>query len=297
MKELKKEKAATIGTFDGVHRGHRLVMDYLREEAARRGLTPAAVTFATHPLTVVAPGRAPLSICTTSRRDGLLASLGVEVLDLPFDEQTRRLTAAQWLRHLHDDFDVRLLVMGHDHKFGSDCRELSPDDFLTLAHDAGIEPLRAPELPGISSSAVRNAITTGDLEEAARMLGRPFALEGTVIHGRKLGRTIGMPTANLRLPEGMIMPPPGVYAAKTAPEEGGSAYPAVVNIGVNPTVSSDTRLKTEVHIMGFDGNLYDKLLTVNLIKRLRDERKFDGLDDLRRAVGLDIAAARNILGR
>lgn len=278
--------AAAVGTFDGVHRGHALLLGALREEAAACGLMPLAVTFDRHPLEVVAPERAPRLITPPDVRDRLIARLGVNPLRIVFDSELRSMTAREWMRVLHGRHGVDMLMLGYDNRFGSDGRSLGADDFKRIGADEGIRVLDAPVLPECSSSLVRRALECGDMGEAAALLGRTFFIEGPVTHGREIGRTIGFPTANVEVSPRQLLPTAGVYAAEVV--SGDSVHPAVVNIGCRPTVCGNGETTVEAHLPGFSGDLYGKHLRVNLIRRIREERKFADLDSLRRRIALDI---------
>lgn len=278
----------TVGTFDGVHRGHREVIRTLLDIAGRRHMHPVVVTFDRHPLEVVAPDRAPKLIVTLEERDRLLAQEGVEVVILPFDSEVRKMTAAEWMRTLRDRFGMKVLVLGYDNSFGSDGHSLSVDDFKRIGEGLGIAVVEAGALPGCSSSAVRKAVADGDVARAAEILGRPFSMSAIVVHGRQIGRTIGFPTANIEVPPAGLIPKAGVYAA-TVTLPNGKSRPAVVNIGDNPTVSGDGRIRIEAHIPEFDGDLYGKKLSIAFIRRIRGERKFDSLSDLQTQIQRDIA--------
>ena len=285
------QRAVTVGTFDGVHRGHKEVLRTLRERADALGLTPLVVTFDRHPLETVAPERAPRLLQERESRDALLRSEGVDVTEVAFTPGLCRLTAGEWIEVLRRDYGARLLISGYDNKFGSDGQRLAPADYVALGHAHGIEVVVAPELPGVCSSAIRAALGRGDVEKAGEMLGRRYRLEGRVESGRRLGRELGFPTANLRVDPRIMIPAPGVYAALSFIEdenEGESkVYKAVVNIGDNPTVGADNPLTIEAHLLHFDGDLYGKRLALDFISRIRGERKFDSLDSLRREIAKD----------
>ena len=192
------------------------------------------------------------------------------------------MTATQFLEMLRAK-GVGLLLMGFNNRIGSDRRcgaELA---------DGSIEVLTATELPqeGVSSSEVRSAVESGDMERAANMLGRPFALEGEVVAGRQVGRTIGFPTANIRVGTGALMPPNGVYEAAVGDRK------AVVNIGCRPTLDNGSDVTVEVHLLDFDGNLYGKTLKVEFLRRLRPEMKFGSLEELKAQIARDIESVRN----
>lgn len=282
----KNKKIVTTGTFDGVHKGHRKVLDFMKERGAALGLSPAVVTFDRHPLEVISPERAPKLLMSPDDRDAALSSLGVEVVRLAFDESLRRLTAAQWLRRMHRA-GVEEVVVGYDNTFGCDGRSLRMEDYFRLGSDEGMAVEEAPLLPGVSSTLVRDALARGRVEEAARMLGRPYVLTGTVVHGRHLGHKLGFPTANVDCGSRLAIPTHGVYAADVVLPYG-SLRKAVVNIGSRPTVDNGSDISVEAHILGFSGDLYGKTVSLRFLRRLRDEHRFGSLDELQAAIRADI---------
>lgn len=283
-------RVATVGTFDGVHRGHRAVLQTVKRIADAEGLRPAVITFDRHPLEVVAPERAPKRLMTPADEAATLASLGLEVEVIPFTRELMGLSAGEWMERMARDMGVRTLVVGYDNTFGRDGIDMSVADYIRLGRLHGIEVVKAPIVPAISSSAIRRAVGEGRVEKAAGMLGRPYSLEGTVEQGNRLGRTIGFPTANLRPEAGRLVPANGVYSAD-AILPGGERRRAVVNIGVRPTVGDNLRPTVEAHIIGWHGDLYGKELILEFLRHLRDERRFDSLDSLKRQIEADTAEA------
>ena len=278
------EKAVTIGTFDGVHRGHRLVLETLKREARKRGLQPVAISFDRHPLELVAPERAPGNLTSTRRKEELLRREGVETLILPFNEKLRGMRAYEWLDHIHRKYGVKLLIAGYDNTFGSDGIDLSIADYKAMGDAIGIEVMAAPEEEGVSSSAVRKAVKSGDINKAISLLGHRPELEGRVAPGFKVGHEIGFPTANLQVSTRAVMPAPGVYAALAFIEDATEGLPAMVNIGYRPTFKGTAKesrhLTVEAHIIGSDMELYGKNVRLEWVGRLRDERKFGSVDEL-----------------
>ena len=285
-------RAATIGTFDGVHRGHLDVIGQLERRASEEGLEPVVVTFDRHPLEVVAPERVPSLLTTAAERLHLLGATGVEVSVYSFTRELMGLTAREWLARLRRDLGVTLLLMGHDHTFGCDGKQLTLTDFQRIGAEEGVRVERATALPGVSSSRIRALLAEGNVEEAALLLGRPFSREGEVVHGRAIGRTIHFPTANILPAPGLLTPRAGVYAA-LARVDADLPRPALVNIGRRPTVESNGHITIETHIPGFSGDLYGRHLRIEFQRFIREEVKFDSLDSLSTQIALDLESLKN----
>lgn len=290
-------RIAVVGMFDGLHAGHRFLLEQLQSEGVDRGLHPLAVTFANHPLEIIAPGRAPLLLSTPDEKSSLFAGTGVEAEIIPFDDSLRLTSASDFLHMLARRYNVQAMMLGFNNRFGHD----APRDFDTyrrLALSHGIELLQAPELTigdrHISSSAIRVLLACeGDAGTAATMLTRPYSLAGIVAGGRQIGRTIGFPTANISLGDARkLIPKTGVYAA-VATCRNGMAYPSVVNIGHRPTVekSAAAPLSVEAHLIGFDGDLYGQQLGLGFIARIRLEQRFPDLEALRCQIEDDVNTA------
>ena len=286
-------QAAAVGTFDGLHRGHNAVLASLREEAAKHGLKPVVFTFDRHPLELIDPSRAPKALLTPERKIELLKAAGVEPVVLPFDESLRGTTAADWMERLHRDYGVKLLTVGYDNTFGSDGAEMSVGDYRRLGAKHGIVVVSAPFVEGVSSSAIRRSVSAGEVEKAAQMLGYPYRLEGIVVEGNHIGRTIGFPTANIEPDRRLVSPAHGVYAA-TAILPDGERHPALLNIGLRPTVGQNEKPTYEAHIPDWNGDLYGLPLAVELIRRLRDERSFGSLEELRIQLEKDLDALHRL---
>ena len=290
--------AATIGTFDGVHRGHQEVLAILRDSARIGHMKPVVVTFDRHPLSVIAPERAPKEIYTPARKKQLLKESGMEVLMMKFSQEMMHLSAAEWLTLLRERYNVRLVVLGYDNTFGSDGRAMTTDDYIRLGAALGIEVIVAPEIPGCSSSLARRALADGDVAEAAHILSRPYLLEGTVVSGDRIGRTLGFPTANLDTAafRGLQLPANGVYLSRVSLGNG-EAHTGITNIGVRPSVSRIPELRIETHLLDFDGELYGERISLMFLSRLREEKKFSSLEMLKDAIARDEAAARALSDR
>lgn len=285
-------RAAVVGTFDGVHRGHQHLLAFLKQEAAMRGLQPLALTFDSHPLSLIDPANVPAELTTIKQREQLLRNQGVDVVILPFNNQLRQMTAQQFLLMLRNDYNVSLFVLGFNNRIGSDRVSASSTRLQELAKAVGVEIILANECSElqVSSSAIRQALTDGRILCANEMLGRNYAIEGEVVTGRQLGRTIGFPTANVQPGCNCALPAVGVYAGKAL------GHCAVINIGRRPTVEvcCNAPLSVEVFLLDFDGNLYGKQLTVEFVKRLREEKKFSSLDELKEAIAADVCCARGL---
>lgn len=296
-----RRRIAAVGMYDGVHLGHKFLIDYLVLEARVRSLVPAVVTFAQHPLSVVRPAEAPLLLVTAEEKYKRLEYAGIDdVIVLNFDEKMRRLSARSFLYMLHKRWGIDTLIVGFNNRFGRD-RIDGIEQYRQIGAEIGLEVTEAPEYKGpyspVSSSAIRNLISEGKIEEADAMLGYPYAVTGTVVPGRQLGRTLGFPTANIQPDRPCVIPACGVYATMTTTPDG-VARPTILNIGHRPTVEEDpdkAALSIEAHILDYAGYLYGETLKVEFISRIRDERKFDSLEKLKRAIASDTRKARSIL--
>lgn len=280
-------RVATVGTFDGLHRGHARVIALVKSLAMERGLEPMVISFDRHPLETVAPGRAPLLVQSPSERTNMLYREGLRLLTLEFTRELAAMTAAEWLRRMHKEHGVEVLVVGYDNTFGSDGTAMSIADYRRLGAEAGVEVVEAPYEPKAASSAIRRLVAAGDIEEASRLLGRPFTVVGRVVPGKRMGASLGFPTANVCPCYRALLPADGVYAVEVEMPEGGVRR-AVANVGRQPTVASDAPRRLEVHIPGFQGDLYGSRLAVRFLRRLRPEKKFESTELLRRQIALDI---------
>lgn len=285
------KKAVTIGTFDGVHRGHQLVLDTLKMEARKRGLQPVAITFDRHPLELVSPERAPGRLMSTERKAEMIRQEGVEPLILPFNEQLRRMRAYEWLDYIHRKYEVELLVAGYDNTFGSDGIDMSIADYRDMGEAIGIEVISAREEEGVSSSAIRKAVKSGDIDKAKSLLGHLPEIEGKVLPGFHIGTEIGFPTANLQVLTLTAMPANGVYAALAFVDGSSKGRPAMVNIGYRPTFAGTMKesgqLTVEAHLIGAEEDLYNKNLRLEFVERLRDEQKFSSVKELKEQLERD----------
>ena len=274
-------KIATIGFFDGVHKGHRFLFKHLDRLAAERGLSPLIVTFEKHPREVLQSDFVPQLLTTADERRALLSAYG-EVVMLPF-EHIHTLTAAQFMEQLHRDYGVTVLLMGYDHRFGSD-QLRHPHEYKRIGEQCGIEVMTMQEFVDgelhVSSTEIRSALENGNIVVANELLGRPYTLRGTVVHGKGLGRTIGFPTANIQPADPhSIIPKPGVYAVE------------VHSLALDWTkamLNIDTQHTIEVHIPSFQGDLYGQTMEIRFLRFVREEKQMRSLEELRKQLLEDV---------
>ncbi|MBD5332137.1 MAG: riboflavin biosynthesis protein RibF [Bacteroides sp.] len=296
-----RRRIAAVGMYDGVHLGHRFLIDYLGVEARSRGLVPSVVTFMRHPLTVVRPSEAPMLLDNVEDRVIKLSEAGAEdIIMLSFNDSLHHMSAEKFLSRLKNRYGIQALVIGFNNRLGHDLPS-TIDQYRTIGSAVGIDVIPAPEYRGtgapISSSAIRQYLREGDIAKATEALGGHYMLRGKVVDGKHLGRTLGFPTANI-LPSGedQLIPRHGVYAAwVTTPD--GRRRRGVVNIGTRPTVETTPGAapSIEVHIIDFQGYIYDEELRVEFVDRLRPERCFPSTDKLVAQIKEDIARANKIL--
>ena len=297
--------AATFGNFDGVHLGHRALVAELRARARELGGPALVVTFEPHPLRVLRPDHAPPALDDLDARLQLLEQAGVDAaLVLRFDRALSR-KPARWFADTVLFSRARVVLAGYDARFGAG----GHGDVQLLRRVAAerggrVELFDALQMDGgvVSSSRIRNLVEAGGVAQAAALLGRPFALRAPIVHGDHLGRTLGFPTANLAVPHmrdrQLVRPAAGVYAARLLVGAKGLAgslsLPAVCNLGERPTVGGK-EWRVEAHALDWSGDLYGRLATLELLARIRPERRFPGLEALKAQIELDCAAARALL--
>lgn len=283
-------RIATIGFFDGVHKGHQFLFAQLCSIAEQEGLQPLIVTFDQHPRAVLQNDYIPQLITSLEERRALLQQYA-EVLVLPF-EQIRALTAQQFMSFLKDEYDVQKIVMGYDHRFGSD-KLNQIQDYRFVAQSIGVEIIKQGEyIDGewhVSSTEIRQALLNGNVVVGNELLGRNYMLNGVVVRGKGIGHTIGFPTANIQpeTPE-KIIPKSGVYAVQ-ARTNTSSWMPAILNIGTNPTIGNNEQT-IELHIPHFDENLYGQQIFVKFTRYIREERRFVDISVLREQIEKDISS-------
>ena len=289
---MKEKTIYALGFFNGVHLGHQALLKACRNLADAQGCKAAAVTFSSHPDTLVL-GKTPKLINTIEDRVRLLRQAGMDdVIVLPFDRNMMAMPWENFLQLLVENYCALGLVCGHDFRFGNRGTGNAAllTDFCRKNHMpcAVVPEQRLDEIP-VSSTHIRALLEAGDLPQANRFLGHPHILSGTVVSGRKLGRTLGIPTANLSLPEDVVNLPFGVYACKAEVE--GDTYIAVTNIGNRPTVGGH-RVTVEPWLLDFEGDLYGKPLTLSFHAFLRREQKFPDLSALKEEIGKNAAETR-----
>jgi len=296
----------TIGTFDGVHVGHRAIMDTVVQRARALGGSAVVYTFDPHPRTVVSPGRAPGLLTTLEQKLELIAASGVDLTVLePFTTAFSGTPPEQFVReYLHPRLRPVEVYVGYNFRFGHH-REGSRRMLTELGPWLGFAVTIIPEVTiaeeDVSSTRIRAALAQGEVEMAATLLGRPYTIRGPIVEGDRRGRTIGFPTANLAS-ENEILPASGVYAGMLRVLDPGqpaarSVFPVVTNLGRRPTFQTDHRLVPEAHLLDFDGDLYGRRVELSFECRLRAERRFPSVDALKEQIRRDVEEARRRLAR
>jgi riboflavin kinase/FMN adenylyltransferase len=302
---------ATIGNFDGVHLGHQAILQQLKKQGEEHQLPTVVMMFEPQPREFFAPDQAPARLANMSEKLQDLANFGIDyVLCLPFNQKLRSMSADQFIQSiLLDGLKISHLIVGDDFRFGCD----RTGDYQLLQNVGSkfgfsVEDTKTFELEGrrVSSTRVRECLGANDLESVNKLLGRPYRMSGRIGYGRQLGRTIGVPTANVILQRNKL-PMTGVYAVKAVEIEVAECnesqvldqvgqineWQGVANIGVKPTVAGTPEPSLEVHIFDFSDDVYGKRLSIEFCQKIREEQKFNGLDELKAAIGNDMKVARN----
>lgn len=281
-KRINEKTVIALGGFDGLHIGHRALIEKTISTAKRKGCKSMVFTFKNHPLMVINKERAPKLLLNNHDKLNLLKSYGIDIVNLVnFDTEFMQMTPEAYITSLAKNYNAAGLVVGFNHRFGY--KNLGDTDLLkalSKTYGFSLNIVSPVKYRGdvVSSSKIRNLLgEDGDVEKAAKMLSRPYFLEGTVVRGKQLGRKIGFPTMNLDYRSEFILPRGGVYF--TVLEHNGRRFRSITNIGYNPTVEND-KLSVETHIIDFDEDLYDEIIKINFIKRIRDEKKFNSLQEL-----------------
>ena len=283
----------STGFFDGVHLGHRLVIDALTSEAKRRGEESVVLTFWPHPRTVLQDGARDLRLLSTLKEKvSLLESLGVDRVEvIRFTREFSRLSTEEYLRDVvKGKYGGTAMLLGYDNRMGRDAG--SPDSIAETARSLGIEVIRTDSVPSekehraISSTLIRSLISEGKMEEASSLLGYKYSLLGVVVAGNRLGRTIGFPTANMQLYEPLkLVPGNGAYFVDV--DVLGKKYRGMCNVGVRPTVGNNLARTIETNIFGFDEDIYGLDMEIRFVRKIRPEMKFSSLEELSRQLSLD----------
>lgn len=295
---LGRPTALTIGVFDGVHRGHQIVLKHVVESARRYGLASAAITFHPHPRQVLRPDLTTEYVNSLEDRLSLIMQTGLDsVATVSFTSEFSLTDAGDFVRMLVEEFQLARLIIGEDFALGRQ-RGGDPETLKALGRDLGyevevIELLTGDSADKVSSTEIRTALGDGDVRLVGDLLGRRYSLHGPVVVGFERGRSIGFATANVAIGNDRAIPAPGVYA--TIAHLATGPAPSVTNIGVRPTFDDGGGLSIECHIIDFDEDIYGTDLRVEFVERLRGERKFEGIDALVKQIGKDRDAARDLL--
>ena len=299
--EYDKKSAVTVGTFDGIHLGHKEIIEKLNSVKDSKGLRSIVITFEPHPQIVLRNRVQDIKILSTlEEKLEIFKDLGIDIVYvINFTKDFSETTAEDFYKkYLIDKIGLNDLILGYDHMFGKN-REGNFDTLKTLSekYDFTVDKVEEFKIDGehISSTVIRHLLTEeGNVKKVNRILGRHYSLEGKVVAGKKLGKELGYPTANIDLTNKYkLIPKIGVYAAEVLIE--GKKYFGMMSIGKNPTVTDDESIKLEVNIFDFDRDIYGKEIKVNLIEYIRDEKKFDSLEDLKKQMSLDEESSKKII--
>jgi riboflavin kinase/FMN adenylyltransferase len=285
-----KKTIVTIGTFDGVHIGHQKIIEKLIQETKKADCESLILTFFPHPKMVLNGSSSIKLLNTINEKSSLLEKMGLDNLVIhPFDKKFSNLSAEEFVKTiLVDSFNLKKIIIGYDHRFGNN-RAANIDDLISFGkkYDFEVEQISAQEIDSVSvsSTKIRDAISDGNMIVANEFLGYDYILSGKIITGKQLGRTIGFPTANIKIEENYkLIPKNGVYIVKSHLQE--KTVFGIMNIGLNPTVNGED-LSIEVHFLDFEADLYNKNITVSVIARIRDEQKFTSIDLLKAQIQED----------
>ncbi len=299
FKKPEKGVALTIGNFDGVHLGHQALLKKVIALSQEKSLMSAALTFEPHPIRVLRPEKAPKRICAPEHKIELISKAGLELIFIiGFSYEFSQIPAEEFVSFiLGRSIGIKELVVGYDYSFGKN-REGNIDFLREIGERSGfnvhvIDPVNVNGIT-VSSSKIREAVSSGDMRLSTALLGHYYQIRGVVVHGKKRGGSLlGFPTANLNLYYEELFPKPGVYVAQVVVDS--ICYGGVLNIGYNPTFNGEN-LSAETHILDYDGgDIYGKSIKLNLIERLRDEKKFGSVEELINSIKNDIFIARDVL--
>jgi riboflavin kinase/FMN adenylyltransferase len=293
-----KDTVVTIGVFDGVHVGHRHLLEYLRSEAEKHDWLSGVVTFKNHPEDTINTNHTLLWLDSLETRMKLMLTIGIDiVVALSFTPELRQLNPRNFIQKLQEHLKMRALIIGPDFAMGKN-RQGNYDQLRTLGQELNfsVEVIPPFVVDGevVSSSLIREVLSRGDMEKVSRLLGRAYTLEGKIISGDRWGRTMGFPTANLEVSTMQAIPKDGVYATTTRTES--KVLASVTNIGFRPTFGGRTRT-IETYIIDYQGDLLDKYFCVDFVQRLRDEKQFSSVEELKQQINRDIEQVKPILGK
>ena len=293
-----KPCVATIGTFDGVHRGHQFVVQQVVSQACERGLEAVVVTFPNHPLQVLQPNFQPQMLTLADEKEMLLQKTGVDrVVMVEFTKDLAQMSARDFMHTiLQEQLNVQMLMMGYDNRFGHDHKGF--DDYHLYGQELGMEVIGCNELVSeqrISSTTIRQALLRGDVGTAHALLGYHYSLQGEVVQGFQNGRKLGYPTANLQVNPCKLIPENGAYLVRcqlSTLNSQLSTHYGMLNVGTRPTLHNGQQRSIEVHLFDFDGDLYGQMLTLELLHHLRKEQEFGTLEALQQQLATDEAACK-----
>ncbi len=288
------DHALTIGVFDGVHRGHQMLIRRMLDEGRARGLTGGVVSFHPSPINVLRPDVPFSYLDSLEQRVEHLLEIGIDFVSVVgFTSELAQVSAEDFVRLLYEEANMRLLVVGEDFVLGRG-REGTTERLTAIGDEIGFEvvpvPLLEASADAVSSTRIRRALEQGEMDTVERLLTRPFSLRGPVLRGEERGRTIGFPTLNIGVSADRALPSNGVYVTRATLADGRS-FEACTNIGVRPTFDGQER-RVETHLLDFEGDLYGEVVTVELLSRLRAEQKFDGVEALTAQIARDVQATR-----
>ncbi len=290
--------AATIGNFDGVHIGHRRLVELFCQEAKVRNLRPVVFTFDTHPVSVIMPHRPYLLISTLEEKLQLFDEMGVECIPLHFDSAMAAMDARTFMEDiLLRQYGVRYLFIGYDHRFGHN-RTQGYEDYEQIGREIGIELARGPKVSSggtvVSSSRIRRLLANAEIEEANCLLGHHYTLSGRVVGGKQVGRTLGFPTANIHILDAhKLLPPHGVYGVRATLD--GCFYDGMLYIGNRPSLNNGSNVTIEVNLFDMEADMYDREIKLELIFFEREDCKFDSIEALREQIAIDEISIRTRL--
>lgn len=291
--DIEFDTVVTIGNFDGVHKGHQVLIEKTATYAKARGIKSAVFTFLNHPINYFVPEKVK-NIFDEKEKERLIEGFGIDYLiDIPFDKAMTQISAEQFIvKILKDKIHAKKIVVGHDFTFARN-KEGTVDVLSEMGHEYGIEVeiVQPIKINGIrvSSTFIRELISEGRVDEIPQYLGTPYVIEGEIIHGKANGRKMGYPTANISLKDQIINPKNGIYASRVIID--GKKYFGATNVGMNPTVNGKY-LSIETNILDFDEDIYGKRVRIEFLEKIRDEKKFESLDELRKQLDLDTGFVR-----